>query len=141
MRLPVIRAVARAVGAAMLLAALTASAGQDVLFEPGPIAVPPRIGLAKVQDVIRNVLVARDWIVRESQPGRLTADYTRRADSGFRATIAINYSAMQVHVAYVDSQGLDYEVDDGERLIHGNYNKWIRNLVKDLTLQLAAAQI
>jgi hypothetical protein len=106
------------------------------LVDPQPIAVPSKVDARQVEKVIKQALIKREWMINSDEPGKLTATYARR---GFSATIAIGYDRKQIQIKYVDSTDLKYEVKNGQRYIHKNYNSWIQNLMTDISGNLTLA--
>lgn len=107
------------------------------LVDPQPIAVPSKVGDAKaVEKVVKQALIKREWLITADEPGKLAATYARR---DFSVTIGIGYDRKQIQIRYVDSNGLKYEVKNGQRYIHKNYNSWIQNLITDISGNLTLA--
>ncbi len=119
--------------APLLVLMLTASA---VLVDPGPIAVPPGLSEAAVAKAIKLGVAQRGWVITRTDPGYMEATLHLRTHV---ATISLKFDAQQIEIHYVSSENLDYEVDHGVRHIHGNYLKWVNNVVHDINIQLLAA--
>jgi len=84
----------------------------------------------KTKQAIELALANRGWLVTEEEPGKIHATLNNRKHV---ARILITYDDETVKIEYVDSENLDYEVDEGgQPLIHDNYNAWIQYLVKDI---------
>jgi hypothetical protein len=101
------------------------------VVNPGPIRVvcgSPE----KMQTAIRQGLQKRKWAVTAEGPGRTLAMlYLRKHE----ATIAIEFSADDFSIKYVDSKNLLYGKDKkGREVIHENYNDWIMALVHDISV-------
>ncbi|MCF3281496.1 hypothetical protein L1Z99_23930 [Escherichia coli] len=75
--------------------------------------------------------VERKWIMSESGQGIIKARQQSRDHS---AEIRINYTASSYDINYENSQNL--QASGGQ--IHKNYNRWVRNLDKDIQLNLSA---
>ena len=103
---------------------------QVPLTDPAPIAVPANVSTAKVEQLIGSALTARNWRIVKQVPGEIDAVYDPRE---FSVTIAVHYNAQQVQINYVTSNNLKYEVRNGVRYIHTNYESWIKNLVTDIS--------
>lgn len=90
---------------------------------------------AQVKSAILNAGVQRDWIMNEAGPGVIKA---RQQSRDHVAEVRINYSASSYSINYENSQGLRA----GGGKIHKNYNRWVRNLDKDIQVNLtrSAAQ-
>jgi hypothetical protein len=119
--------------APLLVLALTASA---VLVDPGPIAVPSGLSEAAVAKAIKLGVAQRGWVITRADPGYMEATLHLRTHV---ATISLKFDAQQIEIHYVSSENLDYEDDHGVRHIHGNYLKWVNNVVHDINIQLLAA--
>lgn len=119
--------------APLLVLLLSASA---VLVDPGPISVPPGLTDATVAKAIRLGVAQRGWVVTRSDPGYMEATLHLRSHV---ATIGIRFDASQVQIRYVSSENLDYELEKGVPHIHGNYLRWVNNVVHDINIQLLAA--
>ena len=104
------------------------------LIDPPPIDVPAKVTTAKVEKIVKEVLIAREWIPRAAGAGKIEAVHS---GGNFSAKIEVSYAAKRITIKYLDSINLHFEDKAGTRYIHGNYNKWINNLVKDLNLRLA----
>jgi len=118
--------------APLLVLVLSASA---VLVDPGPIAVPPGLSDAAVAKAIRLGVAQRGWVVTRSDPGYMEATLHLRSHV---ATIGLRFDTRQIEIHYVSSDNLDYEVEKGVPHIHGNYLKWVNNVVHDINIQLLA---
>lgn len=112
--------------------------GSAVLMEPQPIPVPAGLTAKDVSKAIRMGIVQRGWVVLKDENGRVDAVLNLRSHE---TRIAIAYDTSQVKVTYVSSQNLDYEEKKGVRRIHKNYNKWIQNVVSDISRQLQSEAI
>ncbi len=75
--------------------------------------------------------VERKWIMSEAGQGIIKARQQSRDHS---AEIRINYTASSYDINYENSQNL--QASGGQ--IHKNYNRWVRNLDKDIQLNLSA---
>lgn len=109
---------------------------QAPLVDPQPIQVPANVSATQVEHVIGEALSARGWRIIKHTPGEIDAVYDPR---DFSVTIAIHYDARQVQINYVTSDHLRYEVKNGVRYIHTNYESWIKNLVTDISNGLMMA--
>ena len=97
---------------------------------------PPQImwatGVASTQQQLRDRIVAASqslgWAVAKEEAGRLELHYNKQGKH--QVTIAVQYDEAGYQIAYLNSVNLDYEDANGVRRIHPNYNRWIRNLVK-----------
>lgn len=119
--------------APLLVLLLSASA---VLVDPAPIVVPTGLSDAAVSKAIRLGVAQRGWVVTRSDPGYMEATLHLRSHV---ATIGLRFDTKQIEIHYVSSQNLDYELEKGVPHIHGNYLRWVNNVVHDVNLQLLAA--
>jgi hypothetical protein len=104
------------------------------------VAVIGDLSTKQVGDAVVRALTGRRWIFSAPKGNSLEATQMTR---GLMAKIAVSWDSKHVTIKYVDSQGLDFEEKDGQRMIHGNYNKWIENLERDLPVfmtRVAAGQ-
>jgi hypothetical protein len=111
-------------------------AGAAVLVDPDPINVPPGLSEAAVAKAIRLGVAQRDWVVTRDDPGYMEATLHLRTHV---ATIGLNYDTHQIKIHYVSSENLDYEKKKDVSYIHGNYLRWVNNVVHDINIQLLAA--
>ena len=71
--------------------------------------------------------------VTDERPGEIKSTLSLR---DHKVRIDITWDKRQIHIKYVDSENLKYEVENGKRLIHKNYLGWINNLVTDISANL-----
>jgi hypothetical protein len=110
----------------------------EVLVDPQPISVPPGLSEKAVAKSIRLGVAQRGWVVSRQDPGYMEATLNIRSHV---AKVGITYDTKSIQIRYIDSTNLDYEVKKGVRRIHGNYLKWINNIVRDISVQLQSAEI
>ena len=110
----------------------------EVLVDPQPISVPLGLSENAVAKSIRLGVAQRGWVVSRQDPGYMEATLNIRSHV---AKVGITYDTKSIQIRYIDSTNLDYEVKKGVRRIHGNYLKWINNIVKDISVQLQSAEI
>ena len=126
----------------MMLLGLAAVApiavASEVLVDPQPISVPPGLPEQAVAKSIRLGVAQRGWVVSRQDPGYMEATLNIRSHV---AKVGITYDTKSIQIRYLDSTNLDYEVKKGVRRIHGNYLKWINNIVRDISVQLQSAEI
>lgn len=87
---------------------------------------------AQVKSAILKAGIQRKWIMNEAGPGVIKA---RQQSRDHVAEVRINYSANGYTINYDSSQGLRA----GGGKIHKNYNRWVRNLDKDIQVNLTTA--
>jgi hypothetical protein len=121
-----------AVGVAMALVMGSAMARNTEIYEPPQIMWAT--GVASTQQQLRDRIVAASqslgWAVAKEEAGRLELHYNKQGKH--QVTIAVQYDEAGYQIAYLNSVNLDYEDANGVRRIHPNYNRWIRNLVKQI---------
>lgn len=121
--------------ALMLSAAgLPAMAGkQDPMVVPVYERVESTNGIAPSAARIKAAIIhagkSRGWTVADSEPGRVTLRYAPRTHE---VVVAVRYDANGFKIEYVSSREMNYEIKRGTPEIHGNYNRWIRNLANDI---------
>ena len=120
------------------LAAGPAHAGKhDPIYTPEAIQVPAGKGREEVKKTIKKALFDKNWEMREIGPGHIQGMYTKPSKRGaYTAVIDIHYDANAIRIKYKDSENLNYNQDGNT--IHGTYNKWVRNVEKDLRAGLGA---
>jgi hypothetical protein len=104
----------------LLLAAFT-----DPLQLPATIKFPEFTDSVKVSGALIQALRTRRWLIEADTGESITARLLVRRHM---LRIRLDYSPRQVSFHYVDSEALDYAVEDGTPHIHGNANKWLRRL-------------
>lgn len=84
----------------------------------------------QVRDAILRAGKANNWIMNEAEPGVINARVQTR---GHIAQVRIPYSSSSYSIDYVSSDGLS--ADNGK--IHRNYVRWVRNLDKNIQINLS----
>ncbi|TNF68907.1 MAG: hypothetical protein EP298_05560 [Gammaproteobacteria bacterium] len=87
--------------------------------------IPVELSMAQVKQAITQGAEKRKWVVTEVNSNKLQATYTSHSHV---AVVDIPYSTKQYSLIYASSKNLDA---DGN-MIHYNYNRWVRNLNKDI---------
>lgn len=113
---------------------LVGCASAPVLESPRQANVPAGVSVADVEDAILDAMRGRGWALNRREQGLIVADLNVREHF---ARINFRYSANSVTLEYVESRNLDYEVVDGEPRIHGNFNTWMTNLIRDIEINLS----
>ncbi len=106
------------------------------IYNPDPIKAPCKLSADKMKSAIRQALHGRGWTSNDLGPGHMEGKLFKRRHV---AIIDIRYDAEQATIRYKSSENLNYEKSGEEELIHGNYNKWIRNIEHDLEVNLSRA--
>ena len=107
------------------------------LVDPAPIPVPAGLDDKAVARAIRLGAAQRGWIVTRQEPGAMELTLNIRSHT---AKLGLWYDTQSIQLSYLDSTNLDYAVKKDRRYIHGNYLKWVNNLVSDISVQLALAE-
>lgn len=128
------RSVSWLFAAALSVACLPAIAGkQDPMVIPAYEKVESTNGIpptaARIKAAIIHAGKVRGWTVSDSEPGKVTLRYAPRTHE---VIVAVRYDANGFKIEYVSSKEMNYEVKRGTPEIHGNYNRWIRNLAFDI---------
>ncbi|HAT8011333.1 hypothetical protein [Citrobacter rodentium] len=93
------------------------------------------VSAGHTQDQVKNAILKagaeRKWIMNEAGPGVIRA---RQQSRDHVAEVRITYSATRYDIQYESSLNL---LASGGK-IHKNYNRWVRNLDKDIQLNLSA---
>ncbi len=110
----------------------------EALVDPPAISVPPGLTEKIVAKSIRLGVAQRGWIVTRQDPGYMESTLHLRTHV---ARVGINYDTRSIQIRYLESENLDYAIKKGVPRIHGNYLKWVNNLVHDISLQLQAAEM
>lgn len=120
------------------LAASPAHAGKhDPIYTPEPIAVPAGKGSEEVKKAVRKALFDKGWEAREIGAGHMQGKHTKSGKNGsYTAVVDVRYDARTVRIGYKDSENLNYDKTDNT--IHGTYNKWVRNLERNIRANLGA---
>ncbi len=84
----------------------------------------------QVKNAILKAGIQRQWIMSEVSPGVIKARLQTR---DHEAEVRIIYTATKYEIRYVNS--LNLQASGGE--IHKNYNRWVRNLDKDIQINLS----
>ncbi|MEE4330002.1 MAG: hypothetical protein V2J10_03990 [Wenzhouxiangella sp.] len=119
---------------AIVMLCLVGCASTPMLESPREANVPSGMTTAQVEQAILDAMRARGWSVHDRSRGHIIADLNVRAHF---ARVDIRYSADSVRLEYVDSDNLDYEIVDGQQRIHGNFNSWMTNLIRDIERNLS----
>jgi hypothetical protein len=104
-----------------------------LIVDPEPIAVPAGISASDVAKAIKVGIVRRGWVISKDENGQIDAVLNVRTHT---ARVAIPYDAKEVRIKYVSSEDLDYQEKNGQRYIHSNYVKWVRNMQADIQREL-----
>jgi hypothetical protein len=103
-----------------------------VIYEVSEQPVPIRaqeLPLREIRNAIIDAAYSRKWRIQEIGRRQLRATYSPRKST---AVVIITYDHKYYSIAYHDSRYLQY----GGGLIHRNYNRWVRNLDRDIQRRL-----
>lgn len=106
------------------------------LENPPPVSIPEGVSQEAAKEAVANALFGRDWTIVDEGDDYIVADLHIRSHW---AQIRIDFDD-RIHIAYQDSDNLNYEVKDDREIIHKNYLSWVDNVVNDTRTQLARAQ-
>ena len=87
------------------------------------------LSLTQIADVITVVGLERGWVIRRTGNNTMQGRLDVRRHT---AVIDIKFSKKAFSINYNTSRNLNYR--DGN--IHNNYNRWVKNLEKDIVLGL-----
>ena len=120
-----------------LLLALAMSSGAAVarttdLYEPPRILTvgSQATDLQHSRDRIIAAGQSLGWAVVRETPELLELQYDKQGKH--QVTVSVTYDTSGYLVRYVTSTNLNYAEVDGQRKIHPNYNRWVRNLIKQI---------
>ena len=122
------------VAVVLAAAALTAHASAQTMIEPERVVLAGAAA-GKVADAAamrRAVLAgaaAHAWALKGETPGLITLQV---GNDVHRATVDVVYDGAGFQIKYRDSFEMDYAVEDGRRVVHPRYNKWISDLSNDI---------
>jgi hypothetical protein len=98
------------------------------------VGVPAGVSPEQEEQAILWAAKYRHWILVNRQPGTIVLKYSPTQE--FSATVSVAYDAHAVSIDYVDSVNLKYGVENGQRMIHHNYNRWVYNLANDVGIEM-----
>jgi hypothetical protein len=120
-----------------LIAAPAYAGKHDPLYTPEPIQVPAGKNAEAVKQAIRKALSGREWEMREVGAGHIQGKHTKTSKKdSYTAVVDVKFDAKTIRISYKDSQNLNYDAKDNT--IHGTYNKWVKNIEKDIRGNLGA---
>jgi len=121
---------ALALALALSLSGANALARQAPMVEPGrELLVSASASAPQTPERVRHAILEGaskyGWRVSEDKPGRIALAYDK---GSHHVVIDVEYDAEGFQIKYRESADLNYELEDGKRYIHPNYNRWIANL-------------
>lgn len=116
-------------------ACLALALGACATPQPPVFTEPLAVGVTQMQleAAISQSLKGRDWKVIEQVPGRFVA--TQPARDGAPLTIAIDHTASDYRISYVQGEGEAY--GKRHKRVRGEYERWVANLRKDIETRLS----
>jgi hypothetical protein len=117
------------------LTATVAEARDAVLIDHESIIVSGAKSAAAVKRAIVLAAATREWktISETADTVRMQLDVRGK----HLVVIDVRYDAKSYGIKYVSSLNLRYQERDGGRFIHRNYNRWVDNLIRAISLELA----
>ena len=101
--------------------------------EAQPIAIS---GSSHTADDVRKAILRagsrRGWVFSDEGPGKLVGTLSLRKH---QAMVDVTYGKDSYDITYRDSRNLDYDAANNK--IHSNYNGWVQNLVKDISIEMS----
>lgn len=107
------------------------------IYEP-EIEVPAGKNLSDVKSAIRKAFFARDWRAKDISANQMQGSHTKSGRKGVehKAVVLVKYDSKTIKIQYKESEELNYDAE--AKKIHGTYNKWVKNLEKDIRANLGA---
>ena len=125
------------VQAACLLAAallLTAPAhareAEMLITAPVAFAAPGADHLEQNRKRITAAAKSLGWVVDSDANNTMALSYDKAGKH--KVQLRLEYDAESYRIHYVDSVNMNYVQRDGVPYIHPNYNRWVRNLIKQI---------
>jgi hypothetical protein len=91
--------------------------------------LPKPIDMGKLKSSIQLALIDLNWRTISQTEDSVSAEF-RKDEGEVRATIKVAFSTSGYQIQYVDSRGLNVDLE--EKTIHRNYMRWVRNLDKEI---------
>ncbi len=118
----------------LLVSSPTVHAAYEDIYNVTSAPVPAGLTAAQIESAVTTGGASRGWVVERQGEGHLLAtlnvrSHTVRAD--------IHFDLATYSITYRDSENLKFR----KGKIHGAYNKWIRNLKRDIDRQLALVSL
>ncbi len=113
-------------GSTLVFAGLDPVREGEIVYEKGTSA-------QKIQGAIKKAFVGRGWRLRENESDHILARLELR---GHSADVKATWGDGVIRLTYVSSENLKFTEKNGEKRIHRNYNNWIINLERDITVFL-----
>ncbi|GEM_PF-528769 len=94
---------------------------------------------AEVRKAIMKSAIQRGWTVAQDTPGKLRLELVDKSKGEYHLTVDVTYTAKSFGFAYVKSDGLKY--DEGAKLIHSSFARWMKFLIEDTNKDLTFSRI
>lgn len=117
----------------LFAARLMAAQSSVPLNLPPPMSLPEFTDTTKVSKALLTALANRKWLVEADTGEFITARLNIRAHS---ALIRLDYTPRQIKFHFLESTNLGQEIENGEILIHPNFNKWLLQLQSEIQIQV-----
>jgi hypothetical protein len=117
---------------AILLTACAPTPIRDIANAPINVS-RANYDLSDVTSAIKSAGIGLGWQMKEETPGHIVGSLYLRS---YVAVVDIIYTLDDYSINYKDSTNLRY--DASSNAIHSSYNRWIRNLAKQIDLRLIA---
>lgn len=118
---------------ALLLPVMLLLMGNVPLELPPPIELQEFTDTARVSKALITALANRKWLVEADTGEAITARYDIRHHT---LRLRLDYSPRRITYHFLNSENLDYEIEDDTALIHANVNKWLTQLDKEIQIQV-----
>lgn len=103
------------------------------------VAITTGSGKPATAEQVKQAFIAggtsKGWTFTPAGDGKLLANLVVRNKHTITADIA--YSADRYSVTYQGSVNMNYEVKDGQSVIHPHYNGWVTNMLNEVRTELA----
>ncbi len=86
--------------------------------------------LDQMTDAIVTAGTARGWTMTPQDPGNVRGDILVRGKH--KVVVDVLYDAEKFSIVYVASDGMNYQLRNGQPRIHPSYMKWIKYLRQDI---------
>ena len=118
---------------ALMTLSLSASAARLAEIETGRVAYDSSVDHGKIVAAIKKACLGRGWGIKEEKGNQIIATLHLRSHY---VELDINWSDGEIRLEYITSRNLKYKEKKGKRMIHGRYNSWVQNLVRDINVYL-----
>lgn len=103
------------------------------------VAVTTGSGIQATAEQVRQAIIkggtSKGWTFTQTADGKLLANLIVRNKHTVEANIT--HAADKYSVTYQSSINMNFEMKDGQPVIHPHYNKWVQNLLTEVNRELA----